>query len=324
MSVFWDNYRITPTLLGSGATSRVHLGLAVKTNAPVAVKLFYPIHYSEHNLAMIKKEAAVLKELRKVPHVIHVVDDFLSLPDPLELCKRNVTLCDSTSMEADLPINRCHVLELVQGNNLLEVYHGIKMDLLPKDTREFVCKLLVHQVVQILAEVHSHCVAHLDVKLENVMCDIRDGELTLVDFGLSDLFDPSKPVSLKRRGGTAEYCAPEIFYTDCDYDGTKADVWSLGIMIYVLLTGKFPFDEESSDEDAICDIPQWVSGSGRELLLKILRMDPYERPTMQEIGEHEWFRSVLDRSKQQQQSVAHITRATLISLISAPISPTPK
>jgi serine/threonine protein kinase len=145
--------------------------------------------------------------------------------------------------------------------------------------------------VRYLHEVRQ--VAHLDLKLENVMIDSKS-EIKIVDFGQSQTFDALSTMRCGLHCGSLPYSAPEIV------SGRRvtpsADIWSMGVILYALVTGTFPFCEVDKtlltaqilfDEVAF---PPEVSDEFRNLVLKMLEKDHEKRITLTEIGIHKWMK----------------------------------
>ncbi|CAN1243409.1 CBL-interacting serine/threonine-protein kinase 5 [Linum perenne] len=145
---------------------------------------------------------------------------------------------------------------------------------------------------------HSRGVSHRDLKPENLLLDENE-DLKVSDFGLSAL-----PEQLWNDGllhtqcGTPAYVAPEVLRKK-GYDGARADLWSCGVILFVLLAGFLPFQDENLMKmyrkifKAEFDCPPWVSAEGRRLISKLLVADPARRITIPAIMRVPWFRKGL-------------------------------
>uniref|UniRef100_A0A804RDP9 non-specific serine/threonine protein kinase n=1 Tax=Zea mays TaxID=4577 RepID=A0A804RDP9_MAIZE len=174
------------------------------------------------------------------------------------------------------------VLELVNGGELLDRIAASEGKLPEQEARR-----LFQQLVDGVSYCHEKGVCHRDLKLENVLVD-RKGNIKISDFGLSAL-----PQHLGNDGllhttcGSPNYIAPEVLQNR-GYDGSLSDIWSCGVILYVMLVGHLPFD----DRNIVVlyqKIPEWLSPGARNLLRRILEPDPAERIAMAEIKAHPWF-----------------------------------
>jgi len=167
---------------------------------------------------------------------------------------------------------------------------------LPEDKARFYFK----QLVEGLEHCHNNGVCHRDLKPENLLLD-TDGNLKISDFGFSTLNigdadgdGNTRAELLHTTCGTPNYVAPEVLGKD-GYDGKKADVWSIGVILYVLLAGYLPFDENTMAalfqkiKNADFEYPDWFSSEARDLLSKILIPDPAHRAKLSDLKNHPWM-----------------------------------
>ncbi|KAF8657721.1 hypothetical protein HU200_059878 [Digitaria exilis] len=151
------------------------------------------------------------------------------------------------------------------------------------------------QLVAAVGFCHRRGVAHRDLKPENLLLD-EEGRLKVTDFGLAAL-----PEQLRHDGllhtqcGTPAYVAPEVLRKR-GYDGARADLWSCGVVLYVLLCGFLPFQHDNYAKmyqkifKAEYQVPPWVSGDARRLIGRLLVVDPAKRASVSEIMLTPWFR----------------------------------
>ena len=142
------------------------------------------------------------------------------------------------------------------------------------------------QLVGAVAYIHSKSCVHRDLKLENVMLD-KNENVKLCDFGFTREYD-GKSNYLQTFCGTVCYSAPEMLKGE-KYAGEKVDVWSLGIILYALLTGELPFDEDDDQatkakilKDDV-NFPEKLPGLAKALIAKLLSKRPLHRPTLPDI-----------------------------------------
>ncbi|XP_038894386.1 CBL-interacting serine/threonine-protein kinase 23-like isoform X3 [Benincasa hispida] len=181
------------------------------------------------------------------------------------------------------------VLEFVTGGELFDkiVSRGrMKED----EARKY-----FQQLINAVDYCHSRGVSHRDLKPENLLLD-ASGVLKVSDFGLSAL-----PQQVREDGllhttcGTPNYVAPEVI-NNKGYDGAKADLWSCGVILFVLMAGYLPFEDSNlvalykkiHKADFTC--PPWFSTNAKKLIKRILDPNPSTRITIPEVIENEWFR----------------------------------
>ncbi|XP_039128383.1 CBL-interacting protein kinase 32-like isoform X2 [Dioscorea cayenensis subsp. rotundata] len=181
------------------------------------------------------------------------------------------------------------VLEFVTGGELFDkiVNHG--------RMREDEARRYFHQLINAVDYCHSRGVYHRDLKPENLLLDAY-GNLKISDFGLSALSQQVRDDGLLHTTcGTPNYVAPEVL-DDRGYDGALADLWSCGVILFVLLAGYLPFDESNlmnlyrKISVAEFTYPSWLSFGAMRLLTRILDPNPMTRITISEILEDEWFK----------------------------------
>lgn len=117
------------------------------------------------------------------------------------------------------------------------------------------------QIASALDYCHRNSIVHRDLKIENILIS-KTGDIKIIDFGLSNLFAPRG--HLKTFCGSLYFAAPELLQAK-QYTGPEVDVWSFGIVLYVLVCGKVPFDDQSMPalhakiKKGIVDYPSWLS-----------------------------------------------------------------
>lgn len=178
-------------------------------------------------------------------------------------------------------------MEYVEGGelfNLVNDQEGLKED----DARR-----LFRQIISGIEYCHQNLVAHRDLKLENILVD-RQGNIKIVDFGLSNFMKDGQ--FLKTGCGSLHYAPPEIIMGK-RYTGAEVDTWSCGVILYAMLTGYLPFDEDNQSllVKRICTgnfvIPENVSPDAADLITKMLKVHPLERIKMSDIKRHTFFNS---------------------------------
>ncbi|XP_047410275.1 sperm motility kinase 2B-like [Sciurus carolinensis] len=162
----------------------------------------------------------------------------------------------------------------------------------PRGMRQEEARRVFRQIAGAVGYCHSQGVVHLDLKLPNVVVDAA-GTCKLIDFGLSLRVRPGQ--KLRRFWGTLAYLAPEILLRR-RYEGPPADVWSLGVILFYLLTGRCPFRAVLRSgmvrriQEGRYHIPDRVPSQARRLIRSMLSMDPARRPTVEQVLQHPWLR----------------------------------
>ena len=183
------------------------------------------------------------------------------------------------------------VMEYVKGGELFD-YIVEKGRLFEDEGRAF-----FQQVVAGCEYCHRNMVAHRDLKPENLLLDSR-GNVKIADFGLSNVIRDGR--FLKTSCGSPNYAAPEVISGRL-YAGPEVDVWSCGVILYALLCGSLPFDDENIPnlfkkiKGGIYNLPSHLSPGARDLITRILIVDPVKRITIPEIRYHPWFSVHLPR-----------------------------
>lgn len=159
---------------------------------------------------------------------------------------------------------------------------------------------ILRQIVAALLNAHRFGIYHRDLKPENILMEIQydeasgayEPQVKLADFGMAALQPKGK--LLTTSCGSIHYAAPEVF--EKKYDGGKADVWSLGVILYVMLTGMLPFTDTPGPEFQIhwyhqikngqyC-VPDWLSVEAQDLISRMLVPDPRKRISLENVWKH--------------------------------------
>lgn len=251
--------------LGEGQFGKVKFAINTENGQRVAIKKMSKAKVIKSGmLEKVKREIAIMKRIHH-PHVVNLHEVLVS--------------------EEYLYM----VLEFVSGG---ELFHMLARE---RRFNEAKARLYFQQLISGLKYVHSQGVCHRDLKPENLLIDDK-GALKITDFGLSALHEESSDQLCHTKCGTQYYVAPEVLGEDyAGYDGFKADIWSCGVILYVFLSGRLPFDEPTPDElyrkirEASFSFPSHFSPAVKGLLSAILVPDPEARLTIPQIEAHEWF-----------------------------------
>ncbi|CAH8362424.1 unnamed protein product [Eruca vesicaria subsp. sativa] len=161
--------------------------------------------------------------------------------------------------------------------------------------RDDVARRYFQQLINAVDYCHSRGVYHRDLKPENLLLDAQ-GNLKVSDFGLSALsIQAGGDGLLHTTCGTPNYTAPEVL-KDQGYHGASADLWSCGVILFVLLAGHFPFEDSNlmtlyrKITAAVYTCPPWFSPGAKNLIARILDPNPMTRIKVPEILEDAWFK----------------------------------
>jgi len=259
-----DDYNRDKKVLGSGYNGSVHLAYSVSHGVKHAVK-FFKLHGVPHDKREeLEVECEIFLRMDH-PHIVRLADVYES------------------ATQLDL------VMECMEGGELFDrVIEKKRFN--EKDAAE-----ASYQMFLAINYLHTEDVVHRDIKLENFLYEKKDTDhLKLIDFGFSKIWDHS--TKMKMSCGTVSYVAPEVLsksYT------SQCDLWSLGVVIFILLVGYMPFSGDTESK-IVTNIkqgryslrkPLWdkVSEEALDLVKKLLVVDPKKRLTANAALEHPWI-----------------------------------
>lgn len=182
------------------------------------------------------------------------------------------------------------VFEYIDGGQMLDyiIAHG--------RLRERAARKFARQIGSALEYCHHNNIVHRDLKIENILIS-NSGNIKIIDFGLSNLYSPLRHLSTFC--GSLYFAAPELLNAKL-YTGPEVDVWSFGIVLYVLVCGKVPFDDQSMPalhakiKRGLAEYPAWLSNDCKSLLQRMLNTNPQERATLAEVLSHPWMTKGFD------------------------------
>ncbi|EEB08352.1 CAMK/CAMKL/AMPK protein kinase Ssp2 [Schizosaccharomyces japonicus yFS275] len=251
---------IVKKVLGEGSFGKVKLATHYKTHQDVALKFI-----SKQTLKMsdmysrVEREISYLKLLRH-PHIIKLYEVITT------------------------PTDIIMVIEYAGGE--LFDYIVQKRKLSEDEARRF-----FQQIICAIEYCHRHKIVHRDLKPENLLLD-ANLNVKIADFGLSNLMTDGN--FLKTSCGSPNYAAPEVINGKL-YAGPEVDVWSCGVILYVMLVGQLPFDDElipnlfKKINSGLFYMPDWVSSGAKSLIRRMIVVDSMQRITIQGIREDPWF-----------------------------------
>ncbi|PSS07943.1 SNF1-related protein kinase catalytic subunit alpha like [Actinidia chinensis var. chinensis] len=260
------NYRLGKTL-GHGSFGKVKIAEHLLTGYKVAIKIL-----NRRKMKSPEMEEKVRREIKICRLFVH---------------PHIIRLYEVIETTADIFV----VMEYVKSGELFD-YIVEKGRLQEDEVRNF-----FQQIISGVEYCHRNMVVHRDLKPENLLLDSR-GNVKIADFGLSNVMLDGH--FLKTSCGSPNYAAPEVVSGKL-YAGPEIDVWSCGVILYALLCGTLPFDDENIPnlfkkiKGGIYTLPSHLSPGARNLIPRMLVVDPMKRITIPEIRRHYWFKTRLPR-----------------------------
>ncbi|XP_063172662.1 serine/threonine-protein kinase MARK2 isoform X5 [Candoia aspera] len=253
------NYRLLKTI-GKGNFAKVKLARHVLTGKEVAVKIIDKTQLNSSSLQKLFREVRIMKVLNH-PNIVKL----------FEVIETDKTLY--------------LIMEYASGGEVFDylVAHG--------RMKEKEARAKFRQIVSAVQYCHQKFIVHRDLKAENLLLD-ADMNIKIADFGFSNEFTFGN--KLDTFCGSPPYAAPELFQGK-KYDGPEVDVWSLGVILYTLVSGSLPFDGQNLKElrervlRGKYRIPFYMSTDCENLLKKFLILNPSKRGTLEQIMKDRWM-----------------------------------
>ena len=260
--------------IGEGTFSTVKLAINKQTEEKAAIKILEKKKIiQKEDKIRLEREIEVLKKLRH-PNLVHLYS-VIETKDKIYL-----------------------IMEYIKG---MELFDYIVMK---KKLSEIEACMFFQQLISGIEYLHKIKYIHRDIKPENLLIKENNKELTIVDFGLTNIYINTDNNLLSSACGSPSYAAPEMLNSE-KYKGPPVDIWSCGIVLYAMLCGYLPFEDENNNNDILYDkickgkyiIPNHVSEKARDLLNKILTTDPKRRLNIYQIKNHPWFSIYNEKGK---------------------------
>ena len=255
------NYILSNTI-GTGTFSKVKLGIHLPTQQKVAIKILDKDKIKdESDIERISREIHILKNLRH----------------------NNIAqLYENITSERHIYI----VMEYVDGKDLFQYIYSLKR------LNELKACFLFRQLISALEYIHTLGIVHRDIKPENILLTKDHKKVKLVDFGLSNSYQHG--TLIKTACGSPCYAAPEMI-SGKKYNGLYSDLWCCGVVLYCMLCGKLPFDDEKIEvlyrkiRSGNYIIPNYLSDIAQDALRRILTVNPEKRIKLKELKIHPFF-----------------------------------
>ncbi|KAJ2874633.1 Serine/threonine-protein kinase [Coemansia aciculifera] len=256
------------------------MGLALESQPDLAAAVKYPVHVQRKLRLLQPRERYTTKDREQRENKdIRIVREVA-----INRLLHHPHIC----MLHDVVVHPNHYYifqELVSGGQMLDyiISHG---RLKEKHARKF-----ARQIASAIDYCHHNSIVHRDLKIENILIS-ANGNIKLIDFGLSNLYSPRSQLSTFC--GSLYFAAPELLNAQ-PYTGPEVDLWSFGVVLYVLVCGKVPFDDQSMPalhakiKRGHVEYPSWLSPECKHLLSRLLVVAHQRRATMGEIVRHPWM-----------------------------------
>ena len=268
-----DLYEIKEQV-GNGKFGLIKIGINKKTRKQVAIKIMSKKDMTNQDLELVRTEIEILK-ICQHPNIIQLYDVFENL-DYFYI-----------------------IMEYCSGGDLFSYLEQRNFHL----PEQLACKFM-HKMCAAIYYIHSYGIAHRDLKPENVLMTSNDenADLRILDFGLSKIIGPDEKCT--EPYGTLSYVAPEVLL-DIPY-GKEVDLWSLGVITYLMLGAALPFDDKDDEEEiarkTCTEEPPYkgsiwkkISKEGKDFIKRLLEKKPEKRMNIKQALEHEWFHKFDDR-----------------------------
>ncbi|KAL2469796.1 CBL-interacting serine/threonine-protein kinase 7 [Abeliophyllum distichum] len=274
-SIILEKYQLG-RLLGRGSFAKVYHATSLDDNTEVAIKVI---------------DKATTVDAAMEPRIVREVSAMRLLDHHPNILKLHEVMATKSKIYL--------VMEFAPGGELFAK--------LSRQRRfsESTSRRFFHQIVSALLFCHQNGIAHRDIKPQNLLLD-KKGSLKITDFGLSALPEQKIDGLIYTACGTPAYTAPEVVYRK-GYDGSKADAWSCGVLLYVFLVGSIPFDDSNlanmyrAIQRRLFEFPPWVSKPARNIIYRLLDPNPKSRLNLDELIKLPWFK----RSFSQESLVSH-------------------
>ncbi|CAD7933130.1 unnamed protein product [Amoebophrya sp. A25] len=248
--------------LGVGTFGKVKLAEHLLTGEKVAVKIINKLKMETMNMHEKTRREITILQLLKHPHVIRLYELI------------------------DTPSDLFMVMEYVAGGELFDhIVHKLRL-------RESEGRRFFQQIVAGVEYCHGNNVVHRDLKPENLLLD-TNLHVKIADFGLSNRMRTGE--FLKTSCGSPNYASPEVVSGKA-YAGPEVDVWSCGVVLYALLCGSLPFDDENVPnlfrkiKHGNFTLPGHLTNEAKDLIVQMLVVDPTKRINFPQIRSHKWFK----------------------------------
>lgn len=245
-------------ILGSGGYGTVYTGKDSQENV-VAIKIIprrKVRRWGKHSGRSVPMEVALMEQVRHVRGVVALLD--------FQLDRDNIYI----------------IME--QPHSTQELFdYLVERTMLPEEeARSFFC-----QIVEVIRQIHAAGIIHRDLKMENILVNLKTQMVYLIDFGAGAFY---KDTMFSDFEGTRA-CAPPEWISERSYHGHLAEIWSLGILLFAMVNGDIPFVNDEQILNARATFRWNLSASVKDLITRCLSTHPEKRPSLKDIQGHPWI-----------------------------------
>ncbi|OQV24326.1 Serine/threonine-protein kinase pim-3 [Hypsibius exemplaris] len=250
--------------IGSGGFGKVYSGFRRSDKHPVAIKVVSGkkvLAWKTMKGVQVPLEVAMHSKVQHLPGVVSLLDHY----------------------QAE---DGNHVIVLERPDPVQDLFDFITQR---GALDEFIARVFFRQIVETVVACHESGICHRDIKDENILVDMHTGRCYLIDFGSSEEMKPDSYEGYD--AGTKVYCPPEWVKTGV-FHTSAGTVWSLGILLYDMLTGDIPYETEDQIlRNNICfqTMSPRISDRAKDLIRRCLATKPEQRPTLDQILAHPWL-----------------------------------
>jgi tRNA A-37 threonylcarbamoyl transferase component Bud32 len=281
--------------IGQGKYAPVYKGMHKTKERIVAIKILEKENISANEINMIKNEIDILK-ICQHPNIVKLYD----------------VIEDSEKIHI--------IMELIEGPDLFSYLEKKNFDI-----NESEASKIIYELSSALFYLNVFGIIHRDIKPENILLTKNSSnyDIKIIDFGLGIILGPEE--KSEQPFGTISFVAPEVLLGN-GYD-KSVDIWCVGVLAYLLLVGRLPFDHPDDDENEIArqtindPVPfveeKWknISDEAKSFVNKCLQKDPADRIKITELLEHDWIKKYISKEQKDKKSIETLSSHEVLKIL---------
>ena len=281
--------------IGKGKYASVYKGIHKASERIVAIKILEKENLNANEINMIKNEIDILK-ICQHPNIVKLYD----------------VIEDSEKIHI--------IMELVEGPDLFSYLEKKNFDI-----NELEASKIIYELSSVIYYLNVFGIVHRDIKPENILLsnNTSNYDIKLIDFGLGIILGPEE--KSEQPFGTVSFVSPEVLCGN-GYD-KSVDIWCVGILAYLLLVGRLPFDDPDDDENEIArqtindPVPfieeKWknISKEAKNFVNKCLQKDPADRMNITELLKHDWIKKYIYEEQKNKESIEKLSSHEVLKIL---------